>query len=357
MNKMISFSEPTLYIGIDMHKKSWSIHIRTDISDHKGFSMPPDHEQLFNYVEANFSGMNIKLTYEAGCCGFSAARAFMNLGWEVKVVNPADIPRGDKQNYQKTDYLDSRNLCKLLSKDQLQGIYIPSQEQEMLCGLLRQRNNITKMLRKAKNYISSSLLFHGILLQEEFDKPTWSIAFKKWLEELKFEQESGRQDLNSKLRILNCLNQEYLQVGNELRLYCRKHHKKDYYLLMSIPGIGGYLASAILAELGDIRRFKNEREFSSYIGMVPGIHQSGGKESFMGITPRCRAIIRTYLVEAAWVALRKDPELQLNYRKHVGKNPKSVIIKIAHKLVRRILSVIKNEKKYQNNYNQNTMPK
>ena len=77
----------------------------------------------------------------------------------------------------------------------------------------------------------------------------------------------------------------------------------------------------------------------------------------MGITPRCRAIIRTYLVEAAWVALRKDPELQLNYRKHVGKNPKSVIIKIAHKLVRRILSVIKNEKKYQNNYNQNTMPK
>jgi len=48
-------------------------------------------------------------------------------------------------------------------------------------------------------------------------------------------------------------------VANQLRSYCRQHHKKDYYLLKSIPGIGGYLAAAILGELGDIRRFDNEK--------------------------------------------------------------------------------------------------
>jgi transposase len=41
--------------------------------------------------------------------------------------------------------------------------------------------------------------------------------------------------------------------------------------LKSIPGIGGYLASVILAECGDLRRFNNEGQFSSYIGLVPEV--------------------------------------------------------------------------------------
>jgi hypothetical protein len=59
--------------------------------------------------------------------------------------------------------------------------------------------------------------------------------------------------------------------------------------------------------------------------------------------------LRSYLVEAAWIAIRKDAEMQQYYRKHQGKNVKSVIIKIAHKLARRILSVIKTETSYQIN--------
>jgi hypothetical protein len=149
-----------------------------------------------------------------------------------------------------------------------------------------------------------------------------------------------------KLGELELYYSHYLQIANDLRKYCRTHHKEDYYLLKSIPGIGGYLAAAILAELGDIRRFSNEREFSSYIGMVPGMYESAGKNSNNRITPRCRSLIRSYLVEAAWVTLRHDPEMQHYYRKHVGKNSKTVIIKIAHKLVKRILSVIKNKKPY-----------
>jgi transposase len=46
-----------------------------------------------------------------------------------------------------------------------------------------------------------------------------------------------------------------------------ENNKKDYN--PSIPGIGGYLASVILAECGDLRRFNNEGQFSSYIGLVP----------------------------------------------------------------------------------------
>jgi transposase len=80
-------------------------------------------------------------------------------------------------------------------------------------------------------------------------------------------------------------------------------------LLTSIPGIGGFLAAAILSECGDLRRF-NEKQISSYIGVVPGIFKSGGSESNLGVTPRANTILRPYIVDSAWVAIRKDPEIQ-----------------------------------------------
>jgi transposase len=146
---------------------------------------------------------------------------------------------------------------------------------------------------------------------------------------------------------------EYLQVANELRSYCRKHHKNDYYLLKSIPGVGGYLASAILAEIGDLRRFNNETQFASYVGIIPTMRNSGGTEKIQGVTPRCRALLRSYIIESAWVALRMDPEIQAYYRKHIGRNPKSIIVKIARKLLNRMLSVIKNDQPYKTNYSLN----
>ena len=136
-----------------------------------------------------------------------------------------------------------------------------------------------------------------------------------------------------------------------MRLHCRKNNKKDYYLLKSIPGIGGYLASVIIAECGDLRRFNTEAQFSSYIGLVPGIYNSGDSEKCLGITPRSRSQLRSYLIEAAWVAIRKDIEMQQYYRKHQGKNVKSIIVKVARKMARRILSVIKTETPYQVNRN------
>jgi len=341
---------PKLFIGMDMHKKSWSLHFRTDLFDHRGFSMPPSSEQLYDHVQKTFPDHEVSLTYEAGCCGFSAARYFLNLGWQVKVVNAADVPIANKQIYQKTDKIDCRNLCRQLQDGRLRGIHIPTENQEQLRSLLRHRNNIVKQLRREKQLIKSMLLYVGIQLPGEYDNPNWSRNFKQWLQDLHWSHTTGAFSMQSKLRILETLHKEYLQTGNELRYYCRIHHNKDYYLLKSIPGIGGYLAAALLAEIGDIRRFSNEKEFSSYIGMVPGISKSGETEKHMGVTPRCNSLLRSYLIESAWVAIRRDPEMQAYYRKHIGKNIKCIIVKVAHKMVKRILSVIKNENPYVINY-------
>jgi transposase len=84
-------SVPKLYIGMDIHKKSWSVHLCTDLFDHKGFTLPPKPEVLYDYVERHFGEHEVSITYLAGCCGFSAARYFLNLGWGITVVNPGDV--------------------------------------------------------------------------------------------------------------------------------------------------------------------------------------------------------------------------------------------------------------------------
>ena len=341
---------PKLYIGLDIHKKSWSVHFRTDIFDHRGFTMPPQPEKLAEYVSHHFSDHQVSITYESGCCGFSAARYFTEIGWKVIVVNAADIPRIQKQQFQKTDRIDCRMLCKNLQQDQLKAIHIPTEEQDQLRSLVRHRNSVVKQIRQVKLHIKSMLLYQGIAIPEAFDNSNWSKAFLQWLNDIPWQHYPATYSIQSKLRILNSLHTEYLNCANELRSYCRKHHQKDYYLLKSIPGIGGYLASALLGELGNMRRFNNEDQFSAYIGMIPAMRNSGGTESTLGITPRSKSLIRSYLIEAAWVAIRRDAEMQAYYRKHFGKNIKNVIIKVAHKLVKRILSVIKNERPYQVSY-------
>ena len=340
-----------IFIGLDIHKQSWTVSIQSDLFFHKTYSMPSVCEDLYQYVETNFPNHEVHLVYEAGCCGFSVARYFLNLGWSVLVVNPADVKTGDKQRYQKTDTLDAKNLSNQLKAGSLKGIYIPTEVHEQFTTLARHRTQVTKKLRQTKSHIKSMLLFHGIKIPDEFDNSSWSIDFINWLIHLKFSTSCGDLALQGKVRMFQFIKSEYLEIANQMRAYCRKNQKKDYNLLKSIPGIGGYLSSVILAECGDLRRFNNEGQFSSYIGLVPGIYNSGESEKCLGITPRSRSELRSYLVEAAWVAIRKDTEMQRYYRKHQGKNVKSIIIKVAHKMARRILSVIKTETPYQINRN------
>ena len=113
---------PKLFIGMDVHKKSWTVHFKTDLFDNKTVTMPADPDELISYVQKHFQDHEVSCCYEAGCCGYWIARALLKKGWEVKVVNPADVPRNNKQDWQKTDKIDSRNLCKHLADDNLKGI-------------------------------------------------------------------------------------------------------------------------------------------------------------------------------------------------------------------------------------------
>ena len=65
-----------LYIGIDIHKRSWKVHCATDLSMGRTFSMRLAPELLRDYVIKHFTDYEVCTAYEAGCCGYHAHRCF-----------------------------------------------------------------------------------------------------------------------------------------------------------------------------------------------------------------------------------------------------------------------------------------
>ena len=340
MNQIQTTTVPKLFIGMDVHKKSWTVHFKTDLFDNKTVTMPAEPTALINYVAKHFPDHEVSCCYEAGCCGYWIARSLLHHGWKVSVVNPADVPRTDKQDWQKTDKIDSRNLCKHLASGNLTSIFIPGEEQEQLRSLFRRRVHLARQLRTIKNHIKSQLLYCGIKLPEQFDNPNWSREMKSWIGNITWKFSAGAATLSSRLKQLEFILYEELDISNKLRAYCRQHYKKDYYLYKSVPGIGGIVASCMLAELGDIRRFNRLDELAAIVGIVPGLYQSSENSIDLGLTKRSNRYLRSLLVEASWVAVRSDMALQTYYRQHAHKEPNTAIIKVAHKLLSRVRAVI-----------------
>ena len=121
----VNFSGQTIYVGIDVHKKSWKVTLRSNQHHLKTFSQNPDADLLFNHLNNKYRGATYKAVYEAGFSGFEACRRLIALGVDCKVVHPLDIPRSNKDKVMKTDTVDSRKLCGLLFDKDQQYIHIP----------------------------------------------------------------------------------------------------------------------------------------------------------------------------------------------------------------------------------------
>lgn len=347
MSKQVTTESSKLYLGLDIHKKTWKFHFATDVVNGVGRSFPPCVATIRNYVLKHYAGYKVSVAYEAGCCGYQPARAFMSYGWDTYVFNPADLPRPSKNNFTKTDKIDARNIGLQLRSGHLKKLEIPDEPREALRSLTRQRSALVRDFRRVKSRIKSLLLYNYIKVPEELESPKWTHAFLEWLGSLELKEGNTSLTLKSMLSHYEFVDLELKSLSNEMRSYCRKHHKTDYYLLKSVPGIGGLTAAYILAELGDLRRFNSVKKLASYVGFVPGLHQSGGNTYTTGATPRANRHIRNLLVESAWVAIRCDPAMERYYRSHAGKNSKAVAFKVGRKLLCRIFAVIKTGTPYE----------
>jgi len=176
----------------------------------------------------------------------------------------------------------------------------------------------------------------------------WSKPFINWLKSLEFAFSSGQSTLQLLIQDLLNHRRQLLQVTKEIRKQINiSDIKPQIKYLRSVFGIGFVTAVTLYSELIDIHRFPDFDHLASYVGLIPSVKASGEQDTTRGMTNRQSRYLRSLLIEAAWIAVRKDPVLTLKFSELIRRMPKNkAIVRIAKKLLSRIRYVWVNQTSY-----------
>lgn len=290
----------------------------------------------------------------------------------VWVANPYKVK---KTPGKKTDKVDSEWLAKLCLKGMISPSRVFGGVQEWLRELTRYRESLVKNVSQFKNRVhrllESCCVKLGSVLSDVFGsngrkmlddllagktvdeilKGIRSKRIKKKEEELRKALSYGLDSV-SVLLIKNCLARiedlEYEITIIDSQIRCMLDERlEDLRILMSIPGMGFISASAVLAEIGEIKDFEKPGNLASWCGLVPGVYQSAGKLVTGRITKQGSKHVRRMLVQIAHVIAKMDNRLSAFYHRIKGKKgSKKAAVALSRKLLCIIHHLLTNREKY-----------
>ena len=271
----VSFKGQNIYVGIDVHLKTWHVTTLTESGCKYSFSQHADAKELFDRLNKKFPEAHFKSAYEAGFCGFSAHYALTEQGIENIVVHAADIPTTGKEKALKTDAVDSEKIAWALKRGELTGIYIKDKRYMDDTNLMRLRQRFIMDLSRQKNRTKHLLYTQGVTYPERFRKNSthWSRNFMKWLREEVELLSEQKMSLILLCEQVENTRKAILKVTREIRrLSTTDRYKENYNLLITVPGLGLITSMSVLTELdNNIMRFPNERSFVAILGLIPNL--------------------------------------------------------------------------------------
>ncbi|MCL4479063.1 MAG: transposase [Deltaproteobacteria bacterium] len=202
---------------------------------------------------------------------------------------------------------------------------------------------------RCKNKIKAILSFLGREISDREVGTYRSKRYMQWLEQLRFQHDSGNEAFKVLIEELNHLRSKIYYSMHQIRALSRQEpYKTDVRNLVTIPGISSLSAMILLTVLMDINKFGSFDKLNGYCGLYPGEHSTGEEIPNTGLTNRQNPVLRELLIENTWIAVRNDPALMMAFKKLSFRMRKNkAIIRIAKKLLSRIWYVLKNKEAYQ----------
>ncbi len=337
-----SYEGKTVYVGIDVHKKTYSVVAIIEgvvVKKWRTLASPTNFaQQLLRYYPL----ADIYTVYEAGFSGFVLHRTLIDAGIDNIIVNPASIET-EAHNRVKTDKRDAHKLATLLSVGRLRGITIPTFDNEQQRLLTRTRQQLVSSQTCVKNQIRMKC--HQMGLIDPHDSRKMS---HKLLDELLSKSPSSEftfviQALNE---VWKTLETQIKILEQQLKQLAKKSATEPIY--RSAPGIGAIAAMVLSHELGNLSQFRNERQLFSYTGLTPSEYSSGDKIRRGQITRQGNYRVRHILTQAAWRAIKEDASLKDFFERLFPRTGKTkAIIAVARKLIGRIRAAFRQSTQYQ----------
>lgn len=343
----------------------------------------------FNYFLTILEEYNIEITNclvgmeSTGHYGENLINFLHNKGFKIGIINPiqTDALRNSNIRKTKTDKIDTYLIIQSL----ILKHYTPFVSKDVkileLRSLCRHRDDILKYRSKLKvrlvAYVDQlfpelNLIFNSIhqkscyaLLSKYPDPKVISTTRIDALTNLLYKASKGHFGLEkaNKLKELAKfsigINNSSLSIQikhsikqielldeqiNEIDLNIKEIMDEIGSVILSIPGISYTLGSIIISEIGNIEKFSSPTKLLAYAGLDPSVKQSGNfNATIVKMSKRGSKLLRYALLRASGLIIWNSETYNAYYNKKLsqGKSHNNVVCHIAHKLVRVIFHLLK----------------
>jgi transposase len=335
-DQSVPSADQVVYIGIDQGLNKWVYAIRWGGEQHQAFAGPSELSHLQALVK-RFAPNEVHLAHEA--CGFGYAisrwaQQYTEQLVRVTVVPPSTIEQQPGRRV-KTDRIDARNLARKLEQGELKRVWVPPPEQEQARQISRTQQQMAKERRRAQMQVRSLLKAHSYKAPP--GTRSWT-SYVRWLEQL-----SLPAALQQCVGCLMSLREHAARNESELLRHLHQMSQEEPWATVvhawttEMTGVGWLSAIRNVVELGDVARFPRRGSLPHYLGLTPSEYSTGDAVQ-RGAVLRCGpAQVRSWLIENAWVAVRRDGQLKELFYRIAGPSPtadqkKVAIVAVAHRM-------------------------
>ena len=338
-----SYANQDVYVGIDVHQRTYKVHVQVEQTKVKSWSMNAEPMKLVEQLQKHYGESRIHSAYEAGFSGYVLHRVLKRHGIDSQVVHPASIEVA-VHNRVKTDKRDAQKIAIQLAAGRLRGIRIPDEAQEGRRLLSRTRSQLVKERARLKIQLRMKAHQFGLISAEE--RREMSHHLMRELLAQPAASEAFTIAAQALWQIWQSLDEQINRLTRQLKQQANTDPSEATY--RSAPAVGPVSARILANELGDMQQFANERQLFSYTGLTPSEQSSGEHQRKGHITRQGNAQVRGVLIEVAWRAIRKDESLAAHYRQLLTRmNGKKAIVAVARKLIGRLRAAFSKGEPYQ----------
>jgi transposase len=291
-----TFNTAVAVIGIDIGKNSFHIVGL----DQRG-AIVLRQKWSRGQVESRFANMPSCLVGMEACVGaHHLSRKLRALGHDARLM-PAKYVRPYSKG-QKNDFRDAEAIAEAVQRPTMKFVATKTADQLDLQALHRVRERLVSQRTGIINQIRAFLLERGVAVRQgqRFLRAELPIILATPPDVLSPRMVRIIEDLAGDWRRLD---ERIEGLSSEIQTIARQDSGCER--LMSVPGIGPIISSAMVAAIGAGDAFSKGRDFAAWLGLVPRQMSTGDRTILGKISKRGNRYLRVLFVQAAWVVLIK----------------------------------------------------
>ena len=242
------------------------------------------------------AGTSPRVVLEATYGWYWAADTLAAAGAEVHLAHPLGV-KAFTYRRVKNDERDAADLADLLRMGRLPEAWIAPAEVRELRELTRYRQKLVHLRTSCKDQVHAVLAKLGVPVT---CTDIFGMAGSAWLDGLGLPQPYAGK-VTSLRHLTGELTAEITMLSEVIADLLAGD--RGYQVIQQLPGIGPVLAAVIIAEIGDVTRFKNAAQLCSWAGLTPRHRESDTKVARGHVTKQGSRLLRWAVIEA----IQRDP--------------------------------------------------